>query len=190
MNLETPISFTGQLNSGYYKVVATSGVVNVSYSNGFTDVSYNFYNLLGQLIASVPPNGVKLLEGTGYTNYSTLASVPYVNLFNYDTRGRLVSSSSPDKGLSGCSIIAWTVVSSGSPRMPTVRRQEASAFIIMTQYVRPHPVRRLHPGNRGCHLRQFGNDGYIRNYRPMGRPDQWYHDGCQPKQLRSDRQYV
>jgi len=100
MNLETPISFTGQLNSGYFKVVATSGVVNVSYSNGFTDVSYNFYNLLGQLIASVPPDGVKLLEGTGYTNYSTLASVPYVNLFNYDTRGRLVSSSSPDKGLS------------------------------------------------------------------------------------------
>jgi hypothetical protein len=100
MNLEAPISFTGQLNSGYYKVVATSGVVNVSYSNGFTDVSYNFYNLLGQLIASVPPNGVKLLEGTGYTNYSTLASIPYVHLLNYDTRGRPVSSSSPDKGLS------------------------------------------------------------------------------------------
>jgi RHS repeat-associated protein len=100
MNAEAPTSLSsGNLNKGYYKVVANTGVVNVTYSNGYTDVAYNFYNQLGQLVASVPPNGVKLLEGTGYTNYSTLASIPYVSLYTYDTRGRLFSSSRPDNGL-------------------------------------------------------------------------------------------
>ena len=100
MNTEAPTSLSsGNLNKGYYKVVANTGVVNVTYSNGYTDVAYNFYNQLGQLVASVPPNGVKLLEGTAYTNYSTLASIPYVSLYTYDTRGRLVSFSKPDNGL-------------------------------------------------------------------------------------------
>jgi RHS repeat-associated protein len=100
MNTEAPTSLSsGNLNKGYYKVVANTGAVNVTYSIGYTDVAYNFYNQLGQLVASVPPNGVKLLEGTGYTNYSTLASIPYVSLYTYDTRGRLFSSSRPDNGL-------------------------------------------------------------------------------------------
>jgi RHS repeat-associated protein len=99
MNTETTTSLSaGHLNRGYYKIIANTGIVNLTYTNGFTDVTYNFHNQLGQLIASVPPNGVKLLENTGYTSYSTLASVPFINLYNYDVQGRMVNSTSPDGG--------------------------------------------------------------------------------------------
>jgi RHS repeat-associated protein len=101
MNTELPVSLTGgQLNRGYYKVVATSGVVNVNYSNGFSEITYIFYNQLGEMVASIAPNGVKLLLTNGLSTYPTLASLPFLSLFNYDSQGRLIGSSSPDGGAS------------------------------------------------------------------------------------------
>ncbi|HXB10129.1 MAG TPA: RHS repeat-associated core domain-containing protein [Puia sp.] len=101
MSTETTTSLnSGNLNRGYYKIVSTTGIVNVTYNNGLTDISYFFYNQLGQLAASVTPNGVKLLLGTGYTAYSTITAVPFATNFTYDAQGRLVQKVSPDGGTS------------------------------------------------------------------------------------------
>lgn len=100
MNTEaiTSLLTGGKLNKGYYKLVATSGAVNATFNNGFTDVSYNFYNQLGQLVATIAPNGVKLLLTNGLNAYSTLASVPFVTTHTYDAQGRLISTTDPDGG--------------------------------------------------------------------------------------------
>ncbi|MCO5950594.1 hypothetical protein, partial [Mucilaginibacter flavidus] len=56
------------LQPGYYKILATQpaalnavNTVTVTYTNKYTDVSFNFYNQLGQTIASITPNGSKIL---------------------------------------------------------------------------------------------------------------------------------
>ena len=90
----------GTLNRGYYKIVSNSGIVNATYSNSFTDISYNFYNELGQMVATVAPNGAKLLLGTGYTSYSSISLVPFATTYTYDAQGRLVSTKSFDAGTS------------------------------------------------------------------------------------------
>ncbi|HTB99874.1 MAG TPA: RHS repeat-associated core domain-containing protein, partial [Ferruginibacter sp.] len=93
---ESAISFGNTLSKGYYKLVATSGVsVTLSYTNSFTDVSYNYYNQLGQLIASIAPEGVKQL----YTNtYASKTAIPFVNLYQYNVQGKLVSKTTADGG--------------------------------------------------------------------------------------------
>jgi RHS repeat-associated protein len=102
MNTETPLSFTSgnSLPARYYKVINTgTTALTLTYSNSYTDISYNFYNQKGQLVANIAPQGVTQLLGTGINNFSTLASLPHTNLFKYDLQGRLLSSSSPDGGL-------------------------------------------------------------------------------------------
>jgi len=84
------------LNKGYYKITANTGYASLTYANGYSDLSYNFYNQLGQLVASIAPEGVKKLYGT-YT-YTTKAQLPYTTLYSYDMKGRLVSTTSPDGG--------------------------------------------------------------------------------------------
>jgi RHS repeat-associated protein len=63
MSTETTTSLLSgnKLNKGYYKLVANSGNVTLTYVNGYSDISYNFYNQLGQLIANVAPEGVSRL---------------------------------------------------------------------------------------------------------------------------------
>jgi|GEM_PF-1196555 len=101
MNTETTTSLnSGKLNRGYYKVISNNGTVNVSYGNSFGDIAYNYYNQLGQLAASIAPNGVKLLLNNGFASYPTLASVPFATLYQYDSQGRLVATSNPDAGAS------------------------------------------------------------------------------------------
>jgi len=103
METELPISFTGggSLNKGYYKIVNTGGTpVSVSYTNSYADVSYNFYNQLGQLIATIAPEGVKKLYNNGYNNYATKADVPFISLNEYDLQGRLISTQDVDGGKS------------------------------------------------------------------------------------------
>jgi len=90
--------------AGYYKIVNTDPVnpATVSYTTGFTDVSFSFYNQLGQLVATIAPEGVKKLygtNGTGLNNYATKTAVPFISLLNYDLRGRLVSTQDPDGGI-------------------------------------------------------------------------------------------
>jgi RHS repeat-associated protein len=53
--------------------------------------SYNYYNALGQLVASVAPNGVVIAD----------SSYPkFVRTFKYDHFGRLIETTSPDEGTS------------------------------------------------------------------------------------------
>jgi RHS repeat-associated protein len=97
------------LQPGYYKVVATAPTANagllantvtVSYTNKYSDISYNYYNQLGQLIATIAPNGVQQLIANGYSSYTTAAQLPFINLYNYDLQGRLTSATTTDGGTS------------------------------------------------------------------------------------------
>jgi RHS repeat-associated protein len=103
-NMETEqsvgIGTGGSIGAGYYKVVNTGKAnMTVNYSNGYTDVSYNFYNQLGQIIATVAPEGVNKLLGSGLNNYATKNDVPFITLTEYDIQGRLIKSSSTDGGV-------------------------------------------------------------------------------------------
>jgi RHS repeat-associated protein len=103
MNSELAVSFTsgGTLLPGYYKVVNTGTTpLTLTYSNSYADVTYNFYNERGGMVASIAPNGVASLYGTagsGLTNYATLASIPYLSQYVYDIQGRMVQRTDPDK---------------------------------------------------------------------------------------------
>jgi RHS repeat-associated protein len=93
------VAFTsGQsLAKGYYRLQATSTTaVNLTYSYGIGVISYNFYNQLGQLVATVAPEGVKKLLGAGINNFSNKTQIPFITLYEYDMQGRLVSVKEPD----------------------------------------------------------------------------------------------
>jgi len=86
------------LPPGMYKAVALSGEPKISYSSGYGDISYNFYNQKGELIASIAPNGVQQLITKGIGTYANKDQIPFINLFEYDKQGRLVASKSTDGG--------------------------------------------------------------------------------------------
>lgn len=95
---EQLVSFTSgnTLPAGYYKVVAGTDAVTVTYSNTYTDLSYHFYNQLGQKVATIAPEGVKLLIQNGFTPYPSKANVPFISLFEYNERGQLISGKDAD----------------------------------------------------------------------------------------------
>jgi RHS repeat-associated protein len=106
MNTELAVpSFSsgGTLPAGYYKVINTGTTpLTLTYSNSYADVSYNFYDQKGALVASIAPAGVNLLYGTngsGLTNYAASGPVPYMSQYTYDVLGRVVIGSEPDRGL-------------------------------------------------------------------------------------------
>ncbi len=72
--------------------------LTLTYPNSYTDVSYNFYNQKGQLVASIAPEGVKKLYTNGVGAYSSRSAIPFTTLYTYDVRGRVVSRQDPDKG--------------------------------------------------------------------------------------------
>jgi RHS repeat-associated protein len=98
--------------AGYYRAVQVSGSpVSMNYAQrNAKDLSFMFYNSLGQLVASVPPEGVNKMRAdiynpsmfTLYNSYSypTKADIPFISLFEYDLQGRLVKSTTPDGGMS------------------------------------------------------------------------------------------
>jgi len=104
MNTEQSITFTSgnTLAAGYYKLVNTGTTsLNLAYSNSYSDVSYNFYNQLGQMVASISPEGTKKLYGApGLNAYATRTAVPFISLMQYDNHGRLIMSTDPDRGTS------------------------------------------------------------------------------------------
>lgn len=98
MATETPITLTGNiLNKGYYKMVANTGSNSITYSNSYADISYYFYNQMGQMVAKVAPEGVKKLI-QNINAYATKASVPFITLMEYDLRGKLIASTTTDGG--------------------------------------------------------------------------------------------
>jgi len=101
MTAEQAVSFSSgsTLAAGYYKLVNTgTTAITLTYSNSYTDISYNFYNQKGQLMGAIAPEGTKKLYGSpGLASYATRSSVPFISLFSYDIRGRLISSQDPDR---------------------------------------------------------------------------------------------
>jgi RHS repeat-associated protein len=97
MKTETQVS-AGYLPKGYYKLRALNGDVTISYTNNLSDVSYVFYNQLGQPVATIAPEGVKALITNGLTSYANLGNVPFVNTNEYDLEGRLIAASRTDGG--------------------------------------------------------------------------------------------
>ncbi|WP_079689391.1 Ig-like domain-containing protein [Ohtaekwangia koreensis] len=80
--------------AGFYRVLLNNNnsEVTLSYTNYFTDVSYQFYNDAGRLISSVSPNGfVSWKSGTAY---STIDKTTY----KYNHRGWLLELREPDAG--------------------------------------------------------------------------------------------
>lgn len=90
--------FTGSavLPQGNYKLVALRGKVNLTYTNGYTDVSYNFYNQLGQLLVSLAPEGVKRLLQNGFSAYPTKADLPFASFYNYNLKRLVINSKNAD----------------------------------------------------------------------------------------------
>lgn len=88
------------LNKGLYELRTATGAQTVSYSLGLGTISMNFYDQLGRLRASIPPEGIKKLLNGGLESYATLAGIPFVQTFEYNAQGLLVTSTSPDKGRS------------------------------------------------------------------------------------------
>ncbi len=90
------------LPGGYYKLVNTgSAALTLNYSNSYSDISYNFYNQLGKLVATVAPEGVKKLYGiggNGLSNYTSRTAIPFISIYTYDVQGRMVNSQTPDEG--------------------------------------------------------------------------------------------
>lgn len=87
-----------KLDEGYYKIIVNTGIVNLGYSMGFSDITYNYYNHLGQLVANIAPNGVKLLILNGASSYGSISAVPFAKTFAFDVQGRLTSMTDPDRG--------------------------------------------------------------------------------------------
>ncbi|WP_113614328.1 RHS repeat domain-containing protein [Chitinophaga flava] len=97
---EVPVSpaADGTLPAGYYKAVGTGPNSGFSYILNLADVSYFYYNQLGQLIASIPPEGVKKLANEGYNNYATKTDIPFISFSEYDLKGQLRATSSKEAG--------------------------------------------------------------------------------------------
>ncbi|WP_205511077.1 RHS repeat domain-containing protein [Longitalea arenae] len=103
METELPVNIGtgGSVAAGYYKVVNTgTSLLTVNYSNGYTDIAYDFYNQLGQLVATIAPEGVKKLLNGGLNNYATKNDIPFITLSEYDVQGRLVKATSTEEGIS------------------------------------------------------------------------------------------
>lgn len=103
---EKAVTFTSgnSLPAGYYKAVrgpAPSGPALqpvITYTTGLSEMSYYFYNQLGQLIAHIPPEGVKKLLNGNINAYASKTDIPYITLSEYDLKGRLRANVHKEKG--------------------------------------------------------------------------------------------
>lgn len=73
---------------------------SVNYKIGLSDVTFTFYDQLGRVRATIPPEGVKRLVSNGLSAYSSLSEIPFVHIFEYDGRDNLIASVDPDAGRS------------------------------------------------------------------------------------------
>lgn len=91
VNLVTEQPVIGpNLTDGSYKIRSkTDTEITLTYSNTFEDISYNFYNQLGQLIATIAPEGVKQLIDN-MNAFTKKEDIPFSMFYNYDAQGRLI----------------------------------------------------------------------------------------------------
>lgn len=83
---------------GYYKLSVLEGDALVSYTNKVSDISYTFYNDIGQPVANLDPMGVENLIQNGLEHYSDIHQLPFTTLQEYDLRGRVVTTTSTETG--------------------------------------------------------------------------------------------
>ncbi len=89
-------SNNGNWPAGFYRILLTSGQIQVTYKNYFLDVACQFYNDVGRLVSSVSPNGFKkIISGTNLTSdYAGADKTTY----QYNYRGWLLNMTEPDAG--------------------------------------------------------------------------------------------
>jgi hypothetical protein len=89
---ETFINAQGNWPAGFYRITLKSGTLSLSYKNYYLDVSYQFYDDVGRLKASVSPNG--FMKWSSGTDYNLIDKTTY----QYNHRGWLLSMTEPDAG--------------------------------------------------------------------------------------------
>jgi len=103
MATEQPVTgFSGNsyLPQGYYKLVNNgTEPITLSYSNSYSDISYTFYNQLGQAIATIDPEGVSKLI-TNINAYPNKSDIPFISTSEYNLRGQLIAATGVDGGRS------------------------------------------------------------------------------------------
>jgi len=84
------------VEKGGYIVDGLNGAATqIKHTVGFEDISYNFYDDAGRLVASIAPNGVKhILTNT----INSVSDIPFVTTYKYNHKGWLVSITEPDAG--------------------------------------------------------------------------------------------
>lgn len=100
INLITNSTETNYSNlpAGLYKAIVESGEPQISYTAGYADISYSFYNQKGEAIAAIAPNGVQQILTNGLSAYSNKNQLPFTNFNEYDKQGRLLKTVSTDAG--------------------------------------------------------------------------------------------
>lgn len=97
INLISDEVSAGSLGQGFYRM---NNPTNFNYSYRYYNPSFNFYDDLGRLLVSVPPNGVKnLLSPSLAINPSVVTQIPFATYYKYDHQGRLIEMSEPDAGV-------------------------------------------------------------------------------------------
>ncbi len=87
---------TVRLEKGLYGLALDRA--ELSYTHHVGSVAYHFYDIKGQLLASIAPNGLRDLMDKGLDTYGKLSDLPFTNHYRYDQQGRLLSLSEPDAG--------------------------------------------------------------------------------------------
>ncbi|MEO1054970.1 MAG: RHS repeat-associated core domain-containing protein, partial [Bacteroidota bacterium] len=88
------------LSKGFYQCRVTSGGASIEVANEIGTISYNFYDNLNRLVASIPPNGVMEILENGLEGYNEKEDLPFIELYEYNHAGWLLSSTEPDAGRS------------------------------------------------------------------------------------------
>lgn len=103
MATEQPVagfSSNSYLSKGYYKLVNNgTEPITLSYSNSYSDISYTFYNQLGQAVATIDPEGVSKLI-TNINAYPDKSDIPFLSTSEYNLRGQLIAATGVDGGRS------------------------------------------------------------------------------------------
>ena len=170
MNAESVISGFSSgatLSAGYYKVVNTGTTpLTLTYSNSYTDLSFNFFNQEGQLVATIAPEGVKRLYTNGLGAYATKAAIPYITLYSYDLQGRIASSQDPDAGS-----LQFVYRKDGKIRFSQNALQSASGSFSYTNYDqwgRPVESGEYKPDGSGISFGSAGMTAILENTAPGG----------------------
>lgn len=116
------VSTSGTLPVGYYKLLPNDVLMQLGYSFGFSEISFYYYNQLGQLKAVIPPRGVAKLLTSEIDSYASKENIPFITLNEFDTKGRVKSSFNPEQGKS-----EFVYRTDGKPRFSQDARQRATA---------------------------------------------------------------